>query len=90
MQLSDWPGITQRPAHFAPAVIYFDDLGSVVATLRVEVVAFFSVAVKPRAVFKSPRLFAVFGLTITALSHVSFVKGFGNSCSQPLLAKRPS
>src|SRR6185295_3613706 len=33
---------------------------------------------------------AVAGLTMTALSHVSFVIGFGSSCSQPLLAKRPS
>ena len=33
---------------------------------------------------------AVAGLTITALSHVSFVIGLGSSCSQPLFAKRPS
>src|ERR1700680_835012 len=33
---------------------------------------------------------AVPGLTSTALSHVSFVIGFGSSCSQPLFAKRPS
>ena len=30
------------------------------------------------------------GLTSAALSHVSLVCGFGSSCSQPLLAKRPS
>src|SRR5260370_40572124 len=33
---------------------------------------------------------AVLGLTNAALSQVSLVTGFGNSCSQPLLAKRPS
>src|SRR5205085_6001715 len=33
---------------------------------------------------------AVFGLTSAALSQVSLVTGFGNSWSQPLLAKRPS
>src|SRR6202007_2990110 len=31
-----------------------------------------------------------FGLTSAALSQVSLVNGLGNSCSQPLLAKRPS
>src|SRR5260370_7467218 len=36
------------------------------------------------------RLSAVLGLTSAALSQVSLVTGFGNSCSQPLLAKRPS
>ena len=38
------------------------------------------------------RLFssASFGLIHAAVSHVSFVSGFGASCSQPLLAKRPS
>ena len=30
------------------------------------------------------------GLTSAALSQVSFVSGLGNSCSQPLLANRPS
>ena len=35
-------------------------------------------------------LSAVAGLTMTALSHVSLVIGLGSSCSQPLLAKRPS
>src|SRR6266536_1750859 len=30
------------------------------------------------------------GLMRIALSHVSFVMGFGSSCSQPLLANRPS
>ena len=33
---------------------------------------------------------AVLGLTIAALSHVNFVTGLGNSCSQPLLANLPS
>ena len=33
---------------------------------------------------------AVAGLTSTALSQVSLVIGFGSSCSQPLLANRPS
>ena len=33
---------------------------------------------------------AVAGLAITALSQVSLVIGFGSSCSQPLLANRPS
>jgi hypothetical protein len=33
---------------------------------------------------------AVAGLTKTALSHVSLLRGFGSSWSQPLLAKRPS
>src|SRR6202007_747673 len=33
---------------------------------------------------------AVLGLTSAALSQVSLVTGLGNSCSQPLLAKRPS
>src|SRR5712675_2542881 len=33
---------------------------------------------------------AVFGLSIATLSQVSFVSGFGNSCSQPLFEKRPS
>src|SRR6266852_7515087 len=35
-------------------------------------------------------LAASFGLTSAALSQVSFVTGFGNSCSQPLFANRPS
>src|SRR5438045_2606568 len=33
---------------------------------------------------------AVAGLVRTALSHVSLVIGLGSSCSQPLVAKRPS
>jgi hypothetical protein len=33
---------------------------------------------------------AVAGLTMMALSHVSLVIGLGSSCSQPLLANRPS
>ena len=33
---------------------------------------------------------AVFGLMYATLSHVTFDSGFGSSCSQPLLAKRPS
>ena len=37
-----------------------------------------------------PSSAAVFGLTSAALSQVSLVSGFGSSCSQPLLAKRPS
>src|SRR5262249_2025736 len=37
-----------------------------------------------------PRRWAVFKLTRAALSQVSLVRGFGSSCSQPLLAKRPS
>src|SRR5262245_2388298 len=35
-------------------------------------------------------LAAVAGLVKSALSHVIFVIGLGNSCSQPLFAKRPS
>src|SRR5436190_23285163 len=35
-------------------------------------------------------LAAVSGATSATLSHVSFVSGLGNSCNQPLLAKRPS
>ena len=37
-----------------------------------------------------PRVSASLGLIQAAVSHVSFVSGFGASCSQPLLAKRPS
>src|SRR5207253_4789001 len=37
-----------------------------------------------------PSCRAVFGLMSAALSQVSLVSGFGNSCNQPLLAKRPS
>ena len=37
-----------------------------------------------------PRSFASCGLTQAVGSHVTFVSGFGSSCSQPLLAKRPS
>ena len=37
-----------------------------------------------------PSASAVFGLIKSALSHVSLVAVSGNSCSQPLLAKRPS
>jgi len=33
---------------------------------------------------------AVFGLTRAAFSQVTLVTGSGNSCSQTLLAKRPS
>ena len=33
---------------------------------------------------------AVFGLMYATLSHVTFESGLGNSCSQALLAKRPS
>ena len=40
--------------------------------------------------FFTPSFDAVAGETSTALSHVIFVSGFGVSCSQPLLAKRPS
>src|SRR5260370_41693529 len=34
--------------------------------------------------------FAVFALTSATLSEVIFAKGFGNSCNEPLFAKRPS
>src|SRR5213593_2165334 len=37
-----------------------------------------------------PSFFAVLGLTSATLSQVIFVSGFGSSCNQPLLAKRPS
>src|SRR4051794_6996229 len=37
-----------------------------------------------------PRSFASCGLIQAVGSHVTFVSGLGNSCSQPLLAKRPS
>src|SRR5215472_14540704 len=37
-----------------------------------------------------PRRCDVAGLTSAALSQVSFVNGLASSCSQPLLAKRPS
>src|SRR6516164_6491763 len=37
-----------------------------------------------------PRRCDVAGLQCAALSQVSYVNGLGSSCSQPLLAKRPS
>ena len=42
------------------------------------------------AVLRARALRAVAGAISAALSHVSFVIGFGSSCSQPLFAKRPS
>src|SRR5678815_4083849 len=41
-------------------------------------------------VFTRPSRCAVAMLIRAALSQVSFVSGFASSCSQPLLAKRPS
>src|SRR5581483_4778078 len=38
----------------------------------------------------TPSVCAVFGLTRTGFAHVILVIGRGSSCSQPLLAKRPS
>ncbi len=42
------------------------------------------------SVFTPPRAAAVFGLTSATLSQVILLSGFGSSCSQPRLAKRPS
>ena len=39
---------------------------------------------------RTPSRAAVAGLSCTVLSQVSFVNGFGSSCSQPRLAKPPS
>src|SRR5206468_5971201 len=40
--------------------------------------------------FATPRRNAVTGDIAATLSQVTVVTGFGSSCSQPLLAKRPS
>src|SRR5206468_12534849 len=49
-----------------------------------------SLASARRVASSKPASAAVFGLTSATFSQQIFVCGFGSSCSQPLLAKRPS
>ncbi len=71
----------RRAPHRAPAISQLDDVGR-------DLAVFAAVAVGCRCNLQGRS--AVAGLMSTALSHVSLVIGFGSSCSQPLLAKRPS
>ena len=71
----------QRAADRAAAILQLDDVGDDLSVLAaLERRRFGGAEASPR----SP------GSPSTALSHVSRVIGFGSSCSQPLLAKRPS
>ena len=69
-----------RPSNRSPAITNFHDGAVNLSALAAGKVR--------RAVPPSRAIVA--GLTSTALSHVRWVSGFGSSCSQALLLKRPS
>ena len=80
-QSSGWPTTAKIGAAHRPAlVLQLDDVADDLAVL----------AALHDGRSRALSFSAVAGLTSTALSHVSFVIGFGSSCSQPLLANRPS
>ena len=82
MEPSAWPGMIQAGAvDLAVAEVQLDDRLVIAAVL-----AAVGVAAQADAEFAC----AVAGLMRAALSQVRCVIGLGNSCSQPLLANRPS